>query len=205
MGPWSVDICLSENLQKLTNDAVYGAYGYDVSVTFNGETDTFSNGTVAFNRWDSTWPVDGWVYTVSVRSSAGDVIKSDYTSPVSATAKPQLPPPPQNIVAQSTGDGMRVTWDPPTGGNTGSIVEYNVIYWDWEPDHCQYIAGAAFTSSPAVITGLVPGRNYDVWVVTWNQNGQSLPMGSYNVVPGAGTPPAPTGLQVRTIDPTSVQ
>ena len=147
--------------------------------------------------------MEGWVYSVSVRASAGDTRKSDYTPVVSATAKPQLPPPPQNIVAQSTADGIRVTWDPPAGA--GSIIEYNVIYWDWTPDHCEFVAGAAFTSSPAVISNLKPGRNYGVWVETWNQDGRSLPMGSFKVVLGAGTPDVPTGLKVETIDPTSVQ
>lgn len=183
---------------------MYGAYSYDVQATVNGVTATFSPGTVQSNRWDTQWPLDGWVYTVSVRAVAGDRM-SAFTSSVSAVATPELPPPPQNINVQPSGSGVTVTWDPPSGGSTGSIVEYNVIYWDWKWDHCQFISGAAFKSSPAVINDLIPGRNYAVFLVTWNQNGQGLPVGSFSVVPGAGTPPVPSGLDVHTNDPTTVQ
>ncbi|KAJ4347169.1 uncharacterized protein N0V89_011107 [Didymosphaeria variabile] len=175
---------------------------YDVQATVNGETATFSAGTAETNRWDSQWPLDGWKYTVSVRAVAGN-IRSAYTSSVSAVATPELPPPPANINIQPTSNGVRITWDAPP--NSGSIVEYNVLYWDWEWDHCMYIGGAAFKSSPAIITDMIPGRNYAFFLVTWNQNGQGLPEGGMAAVPGAGTPPIPSGLKVNSNDPTTVQ
>ncbi|KAF1959976.1 hypothetical protein CC80DRAFT_584790 [Byssothecium circinans] len=180
-----------------------GKFIYDVQATVNGVSASFSPGTVDTNRWDSQWPLEGWVYTVSVRAAAGDR-KSAYTSSVSAVATPELPPPPRNINVQPSGNGVTVIWDPPTGGSTGSIVEYNVIYWDWKWDHCQFISGAAFKTSPAVIDDFIPSRNYAIFLVTWDQNGQGLPAGSFSVVPGAGTPPIPSGLQVHTNDPTTV-
>lgn len=157
------------------------------------------------NRWDSQWPLNGWTYAVAVRASAGDSIKGQYTGTQSAVAKPQLAPAPANIRVQPTDAGITVTWDPPSGDFTDSIVEYNVIYWDWQADHCQFINGAAFKSSPAVITGLNPGTNYLVGVETWNANGQGFPALVNNAVPGAGTPPVPSGLTVDSKDPTTVR
>ncbi len=102
---------------------------------------------------------------MSVRASAGDAIKGPYTDTKITVAKPQLAPPPDNINVKATAGGITVTWNPPTGAYSDSIAEYNIIYWDWKADHCQYIAGAAFTSSPAVITNLTLGTNYLVAVV----------------------------------------
>ena len=168
-----------------------------------------------------------------MRARYGDHSVGPYTSTLSADATPELAGPPQNIHVEPTADGFTVTWDPPTGANTGmysstdaailkyfhrmlanylnpflktgSIVEYNIIYWDWYYTDCEFISGAAFTSSPAVITGLHPGKNYLIAPVTWNQNGQGIPASANNAVPGAGTPPIPTDLDIISKDPTSVQ
>lgn len=142
---------------------------------------------------------------MSVRASAGDGIKGSYTGTKEAVAKPQLAPPPKNVKIKVSNEGFTATWDPPTGAYTDSIVEYNVLYWDWKPDHCQYITGAAFKNSPAVITGLSPGTNYLIAVVTWNKNGQGFPYNANNAVPGAGKPPVPGGLLVESQDKTSVR
>jgi len=176
-----------------------------VQVSINGGGNTYSATSVNSNRWDSTWPVAGWTYAVSVRARAGNTITGEYTSTLSATAEPQLAPPPQNVNVESTDTGFTVTWDPPTGPYTNNIVEYNILYWDWNPTDCQHISGAAFTSSPAVITGLKPGTNYLVAPMTWNANGEGLPMFANNVVPGAGTPLVPTNLQINSNDATTVQ
>lgn len=184
---------------------MYGAYSYDLQVSINGGGNGFSGTTSQFNRWDSQWPLAGWTYAVSVRASAGDAVKGDYTGSSSAVAAPELAPPPANINVEPTSDGFTVTWDPPSGDYTDSIVEYNVIYWDWNPYDCQYISGAAFKSSPAVITGLTPGTNYLIAPVTWNENGQGLPFIANNAVPGAGTPSVPTDIEVNSNDPTTVQ
>lgn len=184
---------------------VYGAHSYDITVTINGGPNAWSATTSQSNRWDSQWSIDGWNYAVSVRASAGDGIKGPYTVSKTAVAKPQLAPPPDNINVKATAGGITVTWNPPTGAYSDSIVEYNVIYWDWKADHCQYISGAAFKSSPAVITNLTPGTNYLVAVVTWNKNGQGFPFSANNAVPGAGTPAVPSGLVVQSQDQTSVR
>jgi hypothetical protein len=52
---------------------------------------------------------------------------------------------------------------------------------------------------------MIPGRNYAIFLVTWNENGQGLPEGSMAAVPGAGMPPVPGGLTVNSNDPTTAQ
>src|SRR5689334_18584511 len=106
----SLCLIVNETMKLTERIAVYEAYSYDVQATMNGLPASFSAGTVPTNRWDSQWPIDGWTYVVSVRASAGDNIKSAWTSSVSAVAVPALPPPPQNINVQSTGDGLSITW-----------------------------------------------------------------------------------------------
>ncbi|RBQ72054.1 hypothetical protein FVER14953_09857 [Fusarium verticillioides] len=183
---------------------IYGAYSYDITVSINGGANTYSPTTTSSNRWDSQWPLEGWIYTVSVRARYGDYSVGPYSSKLSAKATPKLSDPPQNVKVEPAADGFTVTWDPPTGPNTDSIVEYNILYWDWNPDDCEFITGAAFTSSPAVIKGLTPGRNYLIAPVTWNENGQGLPFFANNAVPGAGTPPVPSDLKILSTDSTSV-
>ncbi|KAF5962657.1 carbohydrate esterase family 3 protein [Fusarium bulbicola] len=184
--------------------ATWDPGNYDVTVSINGGANTYSPTTTLSNRWDSQWPLEGWTYTVSVRARYGDYSVGPYTSKLSAKATPKLSDPPQNVKVEPGDDGFTVTWDPPTGSNTDSIVEYNILYWDWSPDDCEIITGAAFTSSPAVIKGLTPGRNYLIAPVTWNENGQGLPFFANNAVPGAGTPPVPSDLKILSTDPTTV-
>lgn len=158
-----------------------------------------------FNRWDSTWPLENWTYAVSVRAQAGDSVFGTFSPTLSAVAKPELAPPPQNILVEPTDDGFTISWDPPTGPYTDDIVEYNIIYWDFAPEDCQLLSGAAFKSSPATITGLLPGRNYLVAPLTWNAHGQGLPTIASNVVPGGGIPPVPGIPSINPIDSTSAQ
>jgi Fibronectin type III domain len=120
-------------------------------------------------------------------------------------AKPELAPPPTNVNVKSTPDGFTVTWDPPTGPHTDSIIEYNVLYWDSTPEHCAYISSAAFTCSPATVTGLERGVSYVIALTTWNKNGQGLPVSGNNVMPGAGRLGVPTDLIVTSSDATSAQ
>lgn len=140
-----------------------------------------------------------------MRASAGETIKGEWTVTKTAVAKPQLPAPPKNIKVKATNGGMTVSWDPSTGPYADSIVEYNVIFWDWKADHCSFLDGAAFTNSPAVINGLKNGVNYLVALVAWNKNGQGLPAVVNNVIPGAGTPSSPGKPVVEAIDATSVR
>ncbi|RMZ80034.1 hypothetical protein DV738_g2999, partial [Chaetothyriales sp. CBS 135597] len=158
-----------------TWDKSYGAYSYELRVSINGGGPGFSGSATQFNRWDSHWPLEGWTYSVSVRACAGEHIKTDYTETLSADAKPELAPPPCNIHAEATEKGLVVTWDPPTGPYTDSIVEYNILYWEHNPKGPGWIASAAFTESPGVIPDLEPDKEYRIAMLTWNENGEGLP------------------------------
>ncbi|PYH32825.1 uncharacterized protein BO87DRAFT_311650 [Aspergillus neoniger CBS 115656] len=186
-----------------TWDSVYGAYSYDVSSRIQGGITDFSAGSVSAARWDSTWPEDGWVYEVKVRASAGDNIKGDWTSVLSATAHPQTAAAPRNVVVKPTSSGFDISWDPPTGAYTDSIIEYNVLYWDKSED-CSYITGGAFTGTSGHIDNLTPGHYYFLAIETWNAAGEGFPEVVTGVVPGAGTPSTPTDLTIVANDPTTI-
>ncbi|RAH49623.1 uncharacterized protein BO95DRAFT_450154 [Aspergillus brunneoviolaceus CBS 621.78] len=186
-----------------TWDPVYGAYSYDVSSRIQGGITDFSAGSVTSARWDSTWPIDGWVYEVKVRASAGDDIKGDWTTVLSATAHPQTAAAPHNVLVKATATGFDISWDPPTGAYTDSIREYNVLYWDKSED-CTFIMGGAFTGTSGHIDDLTPGHYHFVAIVTWNAAGEGFPALVAGVVPGAGTPPPPTDLVIVANDPTTI-
>lgn len=135
--------------------AVFGAYSYEVDVSINGGPGLFSGGSVVRNRWDAIWPLDGWEFRVRVRASVNDQF-GGWTEYQTVTARPQLAPPPRNIRVAPLPDGFEVTWDPPTGAHTDSIVLYDIFWWNTTPERCLFISGAAFRSSPARVTGLIP-------------------------------------------------
>ncbi|KAJ9502889.1 hypothetical protein H2202_002011 [Exophiala xenobiotica] len=129
-----------------TWDPVYGAYNYDVQVSINGGGPANSPGLVQGNRWDSQWPMAGWSYAVSVRASAGDFIKGAYTATLTATAQPQLAPPPQNIKVTPTADGVQ---------------ELSGNYY-WPDTWCQLLDCASNLNAngqglPAIANNAVPG------------------------------------------------
>ncbi|KAF7173946.1 hypothetical protein CNMCM5623_006165 [Aspergillus felis] len=186
-----------------TWDPVYGAYNYDVRSKIKGGIPNFSSGSVSSNRWDATWPIDGWEYEVQVRASAGDTIKGDWTTTLTATAHPQTAEAPQNVIVSATTTGFDISWDPPIGPYSDSIIEYNVLYWDKDAD-CDFITGAAFTGTSAHIHSLITGHRYFVAVETWNAAGQGFPAVVRSVIPGAGTPPPPTDLKIIAADQTTV-
>ncbi|CAM1502206.1 Fc.00g041900.m01.CDS01 [Cosmosporella sp. VM-42] len=99
-GPSKFKVFSSLQGVTATWDPVYGAYSYDVKVSINGGV-VESQEVSQFNRWDTQNPLEGWTYDVSVRASGGDFIKGEYTGTQTATSKPQLAPPPQNIKFQS--------------------------------------------------------------------------------------------------------
>ncbi|GFG10280.1 contactin [Aspergillus udagawae] len=185
-----------------TWDPVYGAYNYDVRSKIKGGITNFSPGSVSSNRWDATWPIDGWEYEVQVRASAGDTIKGDWTTTLTATAHPQTAEAPQNVIVSATTTGFDISWDPPKGAYSDSIIEYNVIYWDKDAE-CDFVTGAAFKGTSAHINGLVTGHRYFVAVETWNAAGEGFPAVVRSVIPGAGTPPPPTDLKIIAADPTT--
>lgn len=176
-----------------------GAYGYEVNQTLNGGSYLdFSATSVNSPRWDTHWPAEGFEYTVAVRAVAGQDRAGPWSPIITVTAHPQLAPGPTNVNLAPTQDGFDVSWDPPTGPYTDSIVEYNVIFWD--TDSCDYLGGMAVANSPATITAK-PGHHIFVAVTTWNANGESIPEILNDVMPGTSSiPGTPTGLSVISAD-----
>lgn len=173
-----------------------GAYGYEVNQTLNGGTFLdFSATSVNGPRWDSHWPLEGSVYTISVRAVAGQDRAGPWSPTVTVTAHPQLAPGPTNVNLVPTNDGFNLNWDPPTGPYTGDMIsEYYVLFWD--TDSCDYLGGMAVTNSPVSIPAK-GGHHIFVAVITWNINGEGFPEILSNVMPGITTAPnTPSGLSV---------
>ncbi|WKD30886.1 NPP1 family protein [Streptomyces xanthophaeus] len=188
---------------KVTWDAVYGAIGYQVRHRPAGATD-WSEFPVAANRFDTTWTQDGMEWEYQVRTDNGGTVKSDWSPAVRATAHPRTAPPPVGIVTTATATGVDVVWGTPTGPYTDTIDRYQVITFDKDTPGA-FIDSTSVTGKSVHIDGLTPGHHYAVAVVTWNAAGGGLPGAGRAVTIGAGTPPAPGGLQVTSTDPTTVQ
>jgi lysophospholipase L1-like esterase len=186
----------------LTWDPVYGAHGFTVRSRIVGSP-TWDEIHVSTNRWDTTWTMDGWQWEYQVRTDNGD-LKSDWSPIVSATAHPQTAPPPVGLVTQATATGVDVAWGAPTGPFTDTIDRYQVITYDKDIPGA-YITSTATAAKSIHVDRLVPGHHYIIAVASWNAAGGGMPGAARSVTVGAGTPPAPTGLQVTSTDATTVQ
>ncbi|MFF5782618.1 fibronectin type III domain-containing protein [Streptomyces virginiae] len=188
---------------KVTWDAVYGAIGYQVRDRLVGVT-VWTEFPVSMNRFDTTWTEDGMEWEYQVRTDNGGRVKSDWSPTVRATAHPKTAPPPVGIVTTATATGVDVVWGAPTGPYTDTIDRYQVITYDKDTPGA-FIDGTSVTGTSVHIDGLTPGHHYAVSVVTWNAVGGGLPGAGRAVTIGAGSPPAPGGLQVTSTDATTVQ
>ncbi|KAF2765290.1 SGNH hydrolase, partial [Teratosphaeria nubilosa] len=158
-----------------TWDRVQSAYEYEVRIRLTDLPKSQAKITsVPANRWDSEWAADGWTYEVQVRAKAGEHRHSKWTSPKTAISRPQTAPPPVNVTLKPMANGFQVTWDPPTGPHTDSIVEYNILFLDCDVNGTSF-TGAGFTNSPATIVYLPAGHHYLVAISTWNANGAGFP------------------------------
>jgi lysophospholipase L1-like esterase len=187
----------------VTWDAVFGALGYTVRSRLSGAT-TWNESRASANRFDTTWTTDGQQWEYQVRTDNGDQLKSGWSPTVTATAHPQTSPPPVGIVTHATATGVDVAWGQPTGNYTDTIDRYQIITYDKDTPGA-YVGGTAVKGKSVHIDGLTPGHHYVIAVATWNAAGGGMPGVARPVTIGAGTPPAPTGLQVTSTDPTTVQ
>lgn len=199
--PASFKVVTSPGGILATWDAVYGAYGYDVRARIANVTG-WSMGSVAANRYDASWTFDGFQYDIQVRATFGEDIESNWTSVKSAVAHPQTAPGPVNVDIRATATGMDISFDPPSGPYTDTIIEYNIIYWDKSAPK-PFPGAAAFKSSPVHIDGLEPGHRYSVAITTWNAAGGGFPQFYRDVRIGHLAPSAPFDLQIRAIDTTT--
>lgn len=106
-------------------------------------------------------------YEVRVRARAGNGKVGDWTGWLTATAHPQTAPGPSNITLRATATGVDISWTPPTGQYTDSIVEYGVYYWDLDAN-CAILLLAAFRGTSAHIDDLIPGNRHLIAIETWN-------------------------------------
>jgi lysophospholipase L1-like esterase len=187
----------------VTWDAVFGAYGYTVRSRLKGAT-TWNESRAAANRHDTTWTVTGQEWEYQVRTENGDQVRSDWSEVVSAVAHPETARGPDDIVTRATATGVDVEWTEPTGEHTSTIDRYQIITLDKDTPGA-WIGGTAVKGTSAHLDGLVPGHRYSVAVATWNAAGGGIPAGARPVTVGAGTPPAPTDLQVTSTDATTVR
>jgi lysophospholipase L1-like esterase len=187
----------------VTWDAVYGAHGYTVRSRIVGAND-WTESHVNTNRMDTTWTLDGWTWEYQVRTDNGDQQKSDWSGTVSAVAHPETAPPPVGMVTHATATGVDVVWGAPPGPYAATIDRYQVITWDKDTPGA-WFGGTVTRAKSAHVDGLIPGHHYLVALVSWNAAGGGMPGVARPVTIGAGTPPAPTGLQVTSVDGTTVQ
>ncbi|KAH7031699.1 LOW QUALITY PROTEIN: uncharacterized protein B0I36DRAFT_410163 [Microdochium trichocladiopsis] len=196
--PGNVRASSSPQGVTVTWDKVCGATGY------NGQPWTEPQYANPVNRVDTSWTVAGLEWEYQIQAVCGDSIKSSYSGTVGATATPQTPEPPVNIVTHALSNGVTVSWDPAPG--SGGVTIWEVITYSAD------LAGSFLNSvgipggaRSATITGLIPGERYVVAVAGWNQYGGGLPGGGPQVRVGKGRPAAPTNLKVYTRDAVTVQ
>ncbi|MEU6486590.1 fibronectin type III domain-containing protein [Streptomyces sp. NPDC046887] len=188
---------------KVTWRPVFGARGYTVRSRLVGSAQ-WSEIPVATNRFDTTWTADGLNWEYQVRTdNAGDG-RSAWSPTVSAVAHPRTAAPPEKIVTRATVTGVDVSWQPAKGPHTEHIDRYEVITWDRDSPGA-FLESKAVRGTSLHVDGLKAGHRYLVAVVTWNDVGGGLPGGGRPVTVGAGTPPAPTDLTIRSVDPVTVQ
>ncbi|MDT0466547.1 fibronectin type III domain-containing protein [Streptomyces gibsoniae] len=189
----------------VTWNPVFGARGYTVRYRLAGATE-WNQTRVSTNRYDTTWTEDSWTWEYEVRTDNDSDGQSVWSPTVTATAHPQTAPPPptESIMTSATATGVDVTWEAPSGPYTDSIDRYQIITWDKDVPGA-YISSTAVRATTVHIDGLTPGHHYLVAVVTWNRAGGGMPGVARSVTIGAGKPPMPTGLTVKSLDPTTVQ
>ena len=189
--------------ELVSRELRYGSSSSCLATAYLTLNKDWSYGRTGVNQSDITWTLDGFNYTVSVRiSNSADSI-GPWTDPQTVTAHPQLAAGPPNVQTHATATGVDVTWDPVAGPYSDHIIEYNVIYWDQDTP-CAFLAGAAFTNSPAHIDGLNPGYRCLIAVTTWTPSGGGFPEIVRNVRVGQGTPGVPTGVEIVPIDAGSI-
>jgi lysophospholipase L1-like esterase len=187
----------------VTWHAVYGALGYSVRNRLVGQTD-WGVARTGMNAFYTTWTIDGLEWEYQVCTQNGDSMASAWTSIASAVSHPQTPSPPTRITTGATSTGIDISWVAPSGAYDSAINLYEVIIFDQDTAGA-FIQARGVRGHSTHVDGLVVGHHYSVAIAAWNEAGGGIPGGARSVTIGAGTPPAPTNLQVTSTDPTTVQ
>jgi lysophospholipase L1-like esterase len=187
---------------EVTWNPVFGARGYEVLYRVVGASD-WNRAIVPSNRFDTTWTQDGWTWEYQVRTYNYTDGASAWKM-VSATSHPETAAAPGNIVTRATATGVDVSWDAAKSPYTDSIDRYQIITWDRDVPG-SFVGSTGVRGTSAHIDGLVPGHHYLVAVATWNRAGGGFPGVARSVTIGAGTPPVPTDVTVKSVDAATVQ
>lgn len=169
-------------------DYIKAARGYDIRSRIKGQEAWWSEGPVnpvSAASW-STWVGNDQTWEFQVRTRGDNDDTSDWSDITSATTDVKTSAGPTNIAVTPTSDGLQVTWDAVVGYD---VNRYGVIIWDRDLVG-SYIEERGTTDTSMLISGLVPGHTYSVWVSTWiNLNGGvagGLPGIGADVVVGGG-------------------
>ena len=185
----------------VTWDAVYGSTSYDLRYRLVG-TDTWQSWSTSTNRYDTSWVLDGWEFEFMIRTKYGDVVETEWSDTISAVCHPQTPPPPVDIITRATNTGIDISWASLGRG----IIEYAILIHDRDTIGAFVnVIGIEATSLSAHVDSLTPGIHYDIALQGWNKYGGGFPGMGQSVTVGAGMPPAPTNLQITSIDDTTIQ
>lgn len=149
-----------------TSDGGYPITAYNVDYSTDGTTWTTSS-AAATSPHVVTGLTNGTAY--QVRVSAVNALGTSGSSVTTVT--PQgIPDPPQNVAAMSSTSEAIITWNAPADTGGLPIASYRVEY---RTNDGAWTAIPTVASSPAALTGLAPGTNYEVRVVATNSLGNS--------------------------------
>lgn len=200
-----------ENLQvksapsgiRVTWNAVYGAYSYDIRSRVVGQEWTLEN--LSINCFDKAWLSESMQWECQVRTNNGDNVGiSDWTEVKRADARPETAPGPSKTFVTPTSGGIHVSWQQPTGAHTDSIEGYQLFAYSVNKPNI-YTKIIWETGNEVEIQGLSRGEPQAIAIVTWNSAGAGVPSHTWPATPGYGRPASPFNLQARNTDPTTVQ
>ncbi|XP_066292685.1 uncharacterized protein [Branchiostoma lanceolatum] len=116
-----------------------------------------------------------------------------------------LPASPENVqVARVDSTTMRVQWMPPTSG--GRVAGYRIYYQGPDDDESRSIDTPP-SARTQTITGLVPGVDYNIWVLAFSLAGVGPQSDSLTVrtYPQGPVPRAPADVQMAVVNPSMVR
>ena len=163
----------------VTWDKVYGARGYNIKSkrsTFGGWTET--GYTIAANRYNQIWVLEGETWEYQIRTNCGDMTKSDYSGIFSAVVHQTVAPGPKNVVINPTADGFNARWDDPDEG--ANIKLYEVFTYDTD-EPCDFLISRGIRGNSMTVKGLKSGHNHVIAISTWTDEGPGFPTVPYGV------------------------
>ena len=123
-------------------------------------------------------------FTVSAANGGGS---STPSAPVTATPVDPVPAAPTGLTTSDvTADGATLSWTPSAGATGYTVLAGGTVV-------------ATSTTPTAVVTGLLPGTPYSLYVTASDPGGTSAPSGSTPIVTTPGTPALTVKAAVATL------